>query len=179
MAEEDVELTAMQQVVAALQGLDDETKARVLEWTARRFHVSLGSGIRRPARGGRLGTNDGAGADEPETEFEHFADLLDAANPTDEDDRALVGGYWFQVVRGTPSFAGQQVNDSLKDTGHGIDNITRSFDRLQARKPAEVRQLSKSGRARQARKKYKLTNAGVNHVQRMMGGEDAAEGDEE
>ena len=174
MSQEDEELAAMQQVVRALQDLDDETRGRVLEWTAKRFNVSLDAANRRPGRGRTQAANG-----ELATEFDHFADLLDATNPTNDDDRALVGGYWFQIVQGNTSFMGQQVNNHLKDTGHGIDNITRAFDALQSRSPAEVRQVAKSGRARQARKKYKLTDAGIRHVKRMMGGEDTGEGDEQ
>jgi hypothetical protein len=45
---------------------------------------------------------------------------------------------------------------------------------LQGRKPALVRQVAKSGRTRQARKKYKLTTAGISAVRAMIArGEDA------
>ncbi|MGH2660872.1 MAG: hypothetical protein ACRDHS_14730 [Actinomycetota bacterium] len=172
MAGQDAELVAMQQVVAALSDLDEETRARVLEWTAKRFKVSIGRVSRRPARNGAGSSSGNEDTDEPEDEleFEHFADLLDAANPNNNDDRALVGGYWFRVVKGGGNFTGGAVNNQLKDTGHGVENITRVIDHLKARTPAEVRQLAKSGRAKQARKTYKLTSAGIEHVERMIGG---------
>ncbi|MCA1694400.1 MAG: hypothetical protein LC749_06575 [Actinobacteria bacterium] len=82
-------------------------------------------------------------------------------NPTTDIDRALTGGYWFQVVKASPCFQAQQVNNVLKDVGHGVENIARALTNLQERSPALVRQLSKSGRTKQARKTYKLTTAGV------------------
>lgn len=160
---QDSELQAMQQVVAALDGLDEATRVRVLEWAAKRFRVAL-----TPPRASRR-----IAADVPdvETEFEHFADLLDAANPDSDNDRALLGGYWFQVVKGAGNFTGGPVNNVLKDTGHGIENITRALEHLSRRSPAEVRQVAKSGRSKQARKTYKLTTAGISRVQRMLSGE--------
>jgi hypothetical protein len=167
MGKEDAELKAMQQVVDALHDLNEETQGRVLEWAARRFNLQVTDRVRsQDVSGGR-----------DNTEFEDFADLLDATNPRTEDERALVGGYWF-LLRGNQSFAGGQVNDALKDTGQGVGNITRSLDRLQGRTPALVRQVSKSGRSKQARKTYKLTTAGIGAVQRMIhreGADDEAE----
>jgi hypothetical protein len=175
MVQEDTEIRAMQQVVEALSDLEPKAQSRVLEWTLKRFGVT----VTEPGRRGHSG-NGGAGRGVAEGEaaadaqFEHFADLLDATNPKTEDDRALVGGYWFQIVQGKQGFAGGEVNDVLKDTGKGVGNITRSMGRLESRKPAaHIRQVSKSGRSKQARKTYKLTTAGVTAVERMIHGDDA------
>jgi hypothetical protein len=50
-----------------------------------------------------------------------------------------------------------------------VKHITSAFDTLKARKPAAVMQLKKSGSTRQARKTYKLTVAGKNAVELMIG----------
>ncbi len=81
-----------------------------------------------------------------------------------------MAGYWFQVVQNQADFVGQAVNNALKDVGHGVGNITNALSSLQSRKPALVRQVAKSGRTQQARKKYKLTTAGVSAVRAMMNG---------
>jgi hypothetical protein len=169
MGDEDAEVVAIQRVLAALEGLDEGARIRVLQWAANRYGVNL-SGRPVTRHGGMEGRDDTA------AEFEHFADLFDAANPSTEDDRALVGGYWFQVVQRESSFTGRKVNDTLKDTGHGVSNVARSFESLQKRSPAAARQVSKSGRSRQARKTYKLTVEGIRSVERMIRG-DAAEGE--
>jgi hypothetical protein len=166
VAQEDAELLAMQKVVEALGGLEDDERRRVLEWTAKRFGVSVKANG-RPATQDHAGDEYGDGGD---PEFSDFADLFDAANPMDDNARALVGGYWFQQVQGNATFTGQQVNDSLKDTGNGVGNITNAFSRLQAKTPALVRQVSKSGRAAQARKTYKLTTNGIREVRRLISG---------
>jgi hypothetical protein len=94
--------------------------------------------------------------------------LFDSAAPKTDPERALVGGYWFQSVRDRADFQAQEVNTALKDVGQGIGNITEAFSALQERSPALVRQVAKSGRTRQARKKYKLTTAGTSAVRQML-----------
>ena len=96
-----------------------------------------------------------------------FVDLFDAATPKTDPERALIGAYWFQVVGGASDFQSQQVNEALKDVGHGVGNITDALSKLQRRKPALVRQVAKSGRTRQARKRYKITSAGIGAVHGM------------
>src|SRR5438093_685050 len=70
-----------------------------------------------------------------------FVDLFDAATPKTDPERALIGAYWFQVVGGASDFQSQQVNEALKDVGHGVGNITDALSKLQRRKPALVRQV--------------------------------------
>ncbi|MDP9404029.1 MAG: hypothetical protein M3P85_12060 [Actinomycetota bacterium] len=165
----DPEVEAMSSVVQALADLPEDAQARVLEWAAKRYDIAI-SAPSRTTRGGATGLggtpNGGDEGDEGDdaggsSAFPHFADLFDALNPTTDMDRALTGAYWFQVVKGASSFQAQQVNNVLKDVGHGVENIARALANLQERSPALVRQLSKSGRTKQARKTYKLTTAGV------------------
>ncbi len=70
-------------------------------------------------------------------------------------------------------FASAQVNAQLKHLGHRVDNITRAIDALISEKPALVIQVRKSGSTRQARKLYRVTDAGAQEVQRMLRGDTA------
>jgi len=99
--------------------------------------------------------------------FETVGELMAAADPSTEADRALVMGYWVQVVGQQPDFDAQSINSELKHLGHGIGNITLAFNSLMARRPQLVIQTKKQGTARQARKRYKLTTAGVQFVEQM------------
>lgn len=180
MSPEDPEIKAMSQVASALENLHSDVQERVLDWALRRFSPqsehAAGSTRRggRHARSGREG-RDGDGRED--ADFQDFVDLFDATGPQSNADRALVGGYWYQVVLGNPDFPSQSVNTALKDVGQGIENITEAFSALQERKPALVRQVAKSGRTRQARKKYKLTTAGTAAVRQMLAGS-AGDGEE-
>jgi len=166
MTEKDPEVDAIQTVTRALEGLDEETRIRVIEWAANRYKVQITSG-----GSSQRGPSRGAGERAEPTTYERFVDLLDDTSPTSEPERALVGGYWYQELGGNESFTGQQVNSLLKDTGNGVSNITRAIDTLQARRPALVRQVSKSGKSRQARKTYRLTTAGIQVIGHMISGE--------
>jgi hypothetical protein len=179
MAQEDPEIKAMGTVAGALSNLDSDAQTRVLHWAFTRFNITPPSG-RGSGAGSRGGGTPGVeinGNGHEGAEFQAFVDLFDAARPRTDAERALIGGYWFQVVGGSTDFQAQQVNTALKDVGHGVENITNALSSLQERSPALVRQVAKSGRTRQARKKYKLTTAGAAAVRRMLAGQDGGEED--
>ncbi len=102
--------------------------------------------------------------------YETLADLFHVTDPASEADRALVTGYWLQVRGTEPDFDAQTVNTALKDLGHRVSNITQAFNYLIDRRPQLVIQTKKSGTSKQARKRYKLTSAGLAAVQQMIGG---------
>jgi hypothetical protein len=109
-----------------------------------------------------------AGASMTPDSYETLADLYAAASPGTQGDRALVAGYWHQVIGEEPDFDSQTINRELKHLGHGISNITRTFDRLQQQRPQPVIQTKKSGTARQARKRFELTEEGKRAVEGML-----------
>ena len=161
---DDPEIRAMAALKSALEPLEEETREHVIRWAADRFGVAL-------PKGRAAGSRAAAGGTE---EYEDIGALFSAANPTTEADKALVGGYWLQVVKGQESFDGQSVNSELKNLGHGLSNITRAFDSLKSQHPQLARQVSKSGRTRQARKLYKITEAGSKRVTDLVAGNGGA-----
>jgi hypothetical protein len=163
---EDKELKAMSAVAEAISGLDEAEQARVLAWVASRFNVSIGP-TRRGS--GSAAADTGNGQEQGEVVFEAFVDLFDKANPKSDAEKAAVAAYWSQVIGGDATWASQPLNSALKDLGYGLGNITDALNSLQERKPAWVRQVSKSGQNRQGRKTYKLTQAGINGVRFLLG----------
>jgi hypothetical protein len=164
------EITAMQEVAEAVNNLDEDARGRVLRWAVERYNVPVGSPkpAARVAANASSAVSNGNGTGEL-PQFSDIAELYAAASPESEVDKALVAGYWFQFAEGKPEFGSQEVNSALKNLGHPIKNITSAFDALKGRKPASVMQLKKSGSSRQARKTYKLTVAGKNAVEMMVG----------
>lgn len=162
------EVAAMGMVEQALEPLEPDARARVLRWAAERYGAALAPPSSRNltashARGmGQAGTP----GDTPQDAGEFYAE----ANPQTEPERALVVAYWVQEVRGDAEFEAQTVNTQLKHLGHGVSNITRALDDLKARRPQLVIQIQKSGKSKQARKRYKVTSAGKAEVQRMLTG---------
>jgi hypothetical protein len=165
------ELDAMAAVHTAVRDLTSESQKRVLRWAMSAFGVISEPGLARPASFREAGDERSATASS--SDYTAFADLLGDSGASTDADRALVGGYWLQVILGNEDFTSQSVNEELKNTGNAIGNITRAFDNLKNAKPQLVRQLLKAGRAQQARKKLKLTTAGIDRVRRMISGDQA------
>lgn len=148
------EIDVMRQMSAALETLDGPVRARALAWLNARF----GSEASTPpaSRSEPLGADVGR--------FGSFAELFDAAHPKLDKEKALVAAYWLQVAEGEEAFNAQALNSELKHLGHGIGNITDALSALISERPALVLQVRKSGTSRQARKTYKMSEAGKRRV---------------
>jgi hypothetical protein len=153
------------------QGSDQVVKAR----TGSAYEASaLAVAPASSARGGKLnggdyslddGHEDDNGTNEGQNvEFEGFAEFYDAVDPKTDPERALVASYWTQVRQKKASFGSQEVNQLLKDLGQGVGTINKAMSANIDKKPALILQVSRGGTAQQARKKYKLTEAGKKWV---------------
>ncbi len=163
----DLELEAMSAIANALKSLDQDATRRVLDWATKRYvQKAMISDAAFPSTISAAAVLPSPAA--PAT-FEAFHAMFDAANPKSATERALVAGYWFQVVLGNPDFDSQALNRELKHLGHVSTNITRDLDQLMARTPRFVIQTRKLGSTRQARKQYALTNEGIKVVNAMLG----------
>src|SRR5258708_11014245 len=172
------EVAAIGKVKDAVLPHDPAVRQRVLHWAADRFEVILPKGKAAPAGNGgadeeddQEGEQDG---EQSETEtpgaFAEVASLYDAANPATEADKALVVGYWFQVVQGNADFTGFSVNKELSNLGHGVKNITVALGSMIDSTPRLVIQTHKAGKSKQARKKYKVTGEGIKRLKQMLAG---------
>lgn len=161
---DDKEISAMTSIVEALDGLEDgEARQRVLRWAMSRY--GLGASV--AAAPGRVAA---LASEEVVAKAQDFAALFDAADPQTDEEKALAAGYWFQVKQGCTDLEAKTLNDALKDLGHGITNITVALGRLEKRRISLVRQTKKSGKSKQARKKYRVTTAGKRAAENMLAG---------
>ena len=161
----------MGRVAEALSGLDEDARGRVVRWAAERYGVPLTQ--RQSATVGVRDSDDDEEVDDEEIaeeapQFEHFAELYDAAGPKTDVDRALVAGYWLQAIKSQPQFQAYELTKELRNLGHNLSNVTEALTRNKERKPARILQLRKSGSSRQARKTYKVTHEGLVFVQGMI-----------
>jgi hypothetical protein len=109
--------------------------------------------------------------------FSEFHELFDAARPGTGADRALVAGYWLQVIQGNEQWDSFMVNKELKNLGWPASNITRDLDTLVRRIPRWVHHR-KEGTSQQGRKTYTLTTEGKRAVQRMVANNQTSTSDE-
>lgn len=174
----DAELEAMGKVNDALMDLEESARARVLRWAAERYEVE----VAHPRRG-RVQVEDFDRGNDSEYEhddsasvggtgarqqFEHFAELYDAVDPSNDPERVLVAAYWTQVHLGKATFGSQELNKLLKDLGHGVAAINKALTSNMNKKPALILQVSRGGNSPQARKKAKLTEAGMKWVRSRL-----------
>ena len=101
-------------------------------------------------------------------QFTTLADLYHRAAPTTVSDSALVAAYWVQEQSDQNNFVSQDVNKELKHLGKGAKNITSALKHMMDLDPALVMQVRKSGKSQQARKIYKITDAGMRRVREMI-----------
>ncbi len=168
------EIEAMRVIAGALMDLAPEARGRVLRWAATALQTSGATNElpRTPAAvlPGALGA-PAVGTEHPKSAYASIADLYAATRlgeNSGDAERALVAAYWFQVVQEEQDFDSQSINTALKHLGHGVSNITQALGTLISRKPQLVIQTRKAGATQQARKRYKLTLAGQQAVERLF-----------
>lgn len=95
-------------------------------------------------------------------------------DPSSEGEKALIAAYYKMRDKGENSFSSQEINTELKSLGYGVKNITDAISSCMAQKPALIIQLKKSGSSKQARKVYKITDAGIRYVENRLFNEGAS-----
>ncbi|MFA6029316.1 MAG: hypothetical protein WC969_05650 [Elusimicrobiota bacterium] len=146
---------ALAAVTEALKELDRDGVSRVLRWAAEAHGLTRLEGA---ARGGDLRRES--------LDFPDPGALLAAAGTSGSAERALLAGFWHQVVRGETDFDAFSVNRALKGHGEGLPNVTKTLSSLMER--ALVVSLRKGGKTKQARKRYRLSPSGVERAKALL-----------
>ncbi|MBY0511409.1 MAG: hypothetical protein K2P94_14810 [Rhodospirillaceae bacterium] len=165
------DLKALETILNTLEPLAQDERERVLRWAMEKLGIHS-MNVGRPGGGAQISTTmiDAAFEKHPDG-FQTAGDFLAAASPTTEADRVLCVAVYLQDFSETPdtiTLSGKQINDVLKNLGHGVKNITDSINTLKTRKPQHMIQTKKSGRSKQAWKEYRVTRAGIDHAYRLI-----------
>jgi hypothetical protein len=169
----DPELDAMTTTLGVIKELEPAAQERVVKWIISKLgiNVSIGQERKKPLLQGKA-TNDtedeNLEAEEGVGTYSSFAELCSAASVNTDAEKAVVAGYWFQICKNQEVFTSQECNEALKHFGTPIKNVTRAFEYLKDAKPQLAMQMEKSGKSMQARKKFKLTHAGIQKVKGML-----------
>jgi hypothetical protein len=165
------EIAVLTQVLDAMATVDEPAARRIIGWLLDKYGMSpadVTSHARAIGRYESVSPTTAAPGTSPAAAAADFATLFADASPATDRDSALVAGYWFQVIRGEADLDGQTLNRELKNLGHGVGNITKAMTNLMRQDPQLVIQTRKSGGSAQARKKYRLTRAGITQVEGML-----------
>lgn len=155
----DPELHALTAISALLADLSDDSQVRIVNWISSRFRIPGADTIAKP---------QSSSVPEFETEFPDVASLFVAANPSTGSEKALIVAFWLQAYMQHEEWEGFAVNTELKHLGHGLKNVTDALNALIEHKPQLAVQVRKSGKTKQARKRYKLTVEGTRKVRQMV-----------
>lgn len=166
---ENTDITAFKAIYEALASLEEEARERVFMSVGAMLGINGSALSSKSPMAGQI-LKDGSIDGENFSEYSTFAELYAGVDPASNSEKALVAGYWLQVCQGAEGFSGSATNDELANLGHKLSNVTRAFSALIKAKPQLVLQVKKKGKSPQARKVYKLSQAGIDRIQEMIGG---------
>ncbi len=169
------ELEAMKAVADALTKVDATSARRVLQWASQLFGGETSTRQNQWAHPRHEEPSAPTGDEDPSQDL---ATLFAEAEPDSGPERALVVAYYQQVIQGAQELDAQAINSELKHLGHGLSNVTNTLSLLINQQPNLIIQTKKMGKGQQARKRYKLTNAGIVKVREMLARAKAATGKE-
>jgi hypothetical protein len=168
-SDEGVAITA---IGRALDKVDDAAaRDRVLEWALKKYGTAAKAAPQALSEQHHYRARSEPVSVDGNTKA---GDLFELADPQSDGDRILVVGYWLETAKATTDFDSQTVNSELKALGYGLTDVNKKFDSVVARRPQLIRQTSKSGKSKQARKKFKLTAEGRKRVEALLRGEKPA-----
>lgn len=165
------DLKAFETILKTLEPLSTDERARVLRWTGEKLGIQQAV-LGRPGGGaGKKAAPIDAAFEKHPSGFQNVGEFLAAATPESDADRVLCVAVYLQDFSETPddvTLSGKQINDELKNLGHGVKNITDSINTLKSRKPQHMIQTKKAGKSRQAWKEYRVTRAGVEYAYKLI-----------
>jgi hypothetical protein len=168
------EIKAMTVLAEAFKELGLEPIERVLDW-ANKHYLKRAAPTAKQKKPGAASAAGDESATESDQERVDFPTLLGSTRASSGVDRALLAGYYAQVVLGQGDFDSFSLNRELRNAGHASENITRDLNGLIAKTPQLVIQTRKQGTSKQARKLYRLTSAGLAAAKAMVGTPEATE----
>ena len=160
------EIQIMSMIAKSLDEDDDSIRVRVLDWLCNRYkHAGV-----QPVGASfePTGSNESVPRKEPDMqeEFPDLAAFFSTMEPKANSEKALVAAYWIQHIEGNSEFGTQLVNDSLKNLGEGVQNISDAFSTLLTKK--NVMQIKKTGKGPKSRKIYKLAAQGQKEIATIL-----------
>jgi hypothetical protein len=167
------DLRALEEILNTLEPLNKEEQIRVLRWTVEKLGMeSLGLSLAAALRQDVRKIHPVTAAFERHTSgFQSTAEFLAAADLQTDADRVLCAALYLQDLSGDAperTLTGKEINDALKELGHGVKNITDCINTLKNRKPQHMIQIRKSGKSNQSWKEYRVTNAGSDYIFRLI-----------
>ncbi len=168
--EQKAETAAIGVVTEALACLRQPARRRVIDYVTSLFDLSPPPKDTMPGlRAAATPAPEPADVVTPsESAFADCSQLFDAAQPSANEDKALVAAYWLQVHGEKGEFASRDITRVLTQLGENFTHMSRVLERLRSKKPATIRQVRATGKGKGFRRTYAITEAGKKVVQQMV-----------
>jgi hypothetical protein len=172
MAEPDLaDLRAIKTVLTALHPLKTVDQVKVLQWVIEKLEIGLDMklALRRisaPANRSFIELAHERAAHGLHTPSEFIAE----ARPKSIVDGVLAMAVFLQLAAEDPDkslLTGREINASLRNIGRAVTNITDCLNTLTKRNPSHIERHYLRG-AEPQRNGYRVTEAGIDHVFKMM-----------
>jgi len=162
---EEPEIKAMGIVYDAMKELSDDSKLRIVNWLTAKFALTkpLTTHKKQPEE-----LNDGSYKGTDINSIDSIEDLFSHIDPKGISEKVLVVSSFLQVKDQKTDLTGREINQDLRNLGHGVKNITNAIQSLIDRTPKLMIQTRKAGTTKQAQKKYKVTTEGLKVVREML-----------
>ena len=191
----DQELTTLMKCVELIGELNSEAQARITNYLSSKFEGELplmqaksaadASATAKESKSSAEGSAAVATAAKPAgdkqifrklednehlriEDFSSSADLFKVAKPKRAHEKALVVAAFLTVKQGLKELKSSDIQKGLRDVDKGLQNITNVITRLQTNKPKLMVQTRKAGDTQQARKRFKVTQEGLDMVEAML-----------
>lgn len=159
---DDREVETIRLIAEALDSLDESAARRVYRWLTDRY-----ARLERASESAQTPAEDTlpvpaiAGA----RRLGDLEALYAAAKATAQWERALITGYWLQEVQHREDFDAQAVNQTMRECGYGISNITRELSKLTAGGLVVQQPLGNSN----GRRRFRLSRDGLRWCRGRLG----------
>lgn len=191
----DQELTTLMKCVELIGELNSEAQSRITHYLSSKFDVELPVLHAKPTAEQSVAAKESKPAAETSAavatppkpamekqifrklednehlrieDFSSSADLFKVAKPKRAHEKALVIAAFLTVKQGIKELKSSDIQKGLREVDKGLQNITNVITRLQTNKPKLMVQTRKAGDTQQARKRFKVTQEGLDLVETML-----------
>ena len=171
----DPELEALSKVNDAIKNLPEDAKIRVVAWLINKYSIYSNQPANASMPPKKLLSENGVeekeiveGDGQQIASFSSPAEFFAKCSPSKPSEKILVIAAYLQTKNSEKDLSGFEINQVLKNMGHKVENITHKMDTLMGQKPQLMIQTKKSGNSRQAKKSYRVTDAGIKEVEKLI-----------
>lgn len=184
---QDAEIIAMNQVFESFSRLDNGQRKRIVDWVIARFALTEDDKFMPPVNKGAVG--DVQAADGPSTvvkfdaqsagpvgfpgrkevkDYDTVLDLFSDAHVKKVSEKILLMTAYLQERLNFTEISSYDINSRLKRIKQGVANVTSSINGILKKDPPLMEVTEKKGGTKQGRRKFRLTQRGLDFVKDML-----------